>query len=207
MIGSIIGGVASLGSAIYGAIKSSQENERARKLIQQERDENRRWYNAKMAEDFTQRADSQAVLKKQREFLEEQYKSSAARNVVAGGSDESLALQQEAANKAMSETMTDLAAAGAEHKDAVEQQYREHDAQINQQQAQMHSQQGAAVAQAAGQAVSTGLNMIGQNFKPGTNTTSPSTEPLKSPAKVNDAADAMKRLQQSQGKLNVNFGR
>lgn len=164
MIGTIIGGVAALGSSIYSAVKSSLQNKKAQQLIAQQRSDNRDWYNAKMSEDYTMRSDAQAVINKQRELLNEQYRNAAATNVVSGGSDEALALQKAAANDAMAQTMSDIASEASAHKDQVEQQYRAQDAALNQQQAQTASNQAQATAAAGAQAVNAGLNLIGQDI-------------------------------------------
>ena len=50
MVGAIIGTAAQVGSSIYGAIKSSQANQRAMDLLQARRDQNKKWYEDKMAE-------------------------------------------------------------------------------------------------------------------------------------------------------------
>lgn len=162
---SIAGGVTALTGAIYGGIASANYNKKARKLIQNQRDENKQWYNTKMAEDYTQRSDVQAAIKRQRELLDEQYKRAKATNVVAGGTDEALALQKQAANNSLSDTMTDVAGQASDYKEGVENAYRHQDAALNQQQAQTYQQQAAAVAQAGGQAVNAGLQAIitGQN--------------------------------------------
>ncbi len=161
MIGAAIGTAVQLGTAIYGAVKSAQLNKEANKLISDQRKENKKWYDQKMAEDYTQRSDAQAVLKKQRELLDEQYKRARATNVVAGGTDESLALQQQAANKSMSDTMTNIASQASAYKDNAEQQYRAQDAALNQQQAAQLRQQASDVSQAAGQAGTAASGLIG----------------------------------------------
>lgn len=160
----IIGGATALGSAIYGAVKSSKANKKAQQLIQQQRDDNKRWYDVKMAQDYTQRSDVQAAIKRQRELLQEQYENARKSKVVAGGTDESVALQQQAANRALSDTATDIAAQAANYKDSVEQQYRAQDAALNQQQIQNYQQQAASTAQAASQAVNAGVNLVGQGI-------------------------------------------
>jgi hypothetical protein len=164
LLSSIIGGVGALGSAIYGAVKSSQNAKRARQLIQNQRDENQRWYNTKMNEDYTLRTDVQNAINRQRELLDEQIKRANARSVVGGASEEQAALAKEAANKSVAQATADIAAEGANYKDRVEQQYRANDAALNQQQAQTYQQQAAQVAQAAGQAVNAGLNLVGQGI-------------------------------------------
>ena len=164
ILSSIIGGIGALGSAIYGGIKSSQANKRAQQLIQQQRDENRRWYNTKMSQDYTLRTDVQNAINRQRELLDEQIKRANARQVVGGGSDESAALAKEAANKSVADATAYIAAAGANYKDQVEQQYRQQDAALNQQQVQGEQQQAAQTAAAASQAVNAGLNLVGQGL-------------------------------------------
>lgn len=164
MIGTIIGAVASLGSAIYGGIKSSKENEKARRLIAKQRADNKRWYDMKRGQDYTMRSDVQAAINKQRELLDEQYKRARATNTVAGGTDASLALQRESANRATADMMSNVAANAAEYKDSIEQQYRAQDAALNQQQAQGHQQQAAQNAQAASQAVNAGVKMVGEGL-------------------------------------------
>ena len=160
----IIGGVASLGAAIYGGIKSGKYNRKAEQLIQNQRDDNKRWFDIKMSQDYTQRSDVQAAIKRQRELLDEQYKRAKATNAVMGGTDEALALQKQAANESLSNTMTDVASQASEYKEGVENQYRHQDAALNQQQAQNYQQMAAATAQAASQAVNKGLGMVGQAF-------------------------------------------
>lgn len=151
MVGSIIGAAAQIGSSIYGAIKSSQANKRAEKLLQNQRDENQKWYDQKMAEDYTQRTDVQNILRKQRELLQEQYQRARATNVVAGGTDESIALQKAAANEAMGETMATIASQASDYKDSIEEQYRAKDDALNQQQIANEQNRANEIAKAAGQ--------------------------------------------------------
>lgn len=113
--------------------------------------DNRKWYEEKMVEDYTKRADVQNILRRQRDLLSEQYQRARATNIVAGGTDESLALQQEAANKAMGETMADIAAQSAEYKQGVENQFRAQDAALQQQLVGVDQSKAQAVANAAGQ--------------------------------------------------------
>ena len=151
MVGAIIGAAAQIGSSIYGAVKSSQANKRAQAMIQNQRDENQKWYDQKMAEDYTQRSDVQNILRKQRDLLNEQYQRARATNIVAGGTDESLALQQQAANETMGDTIADIAADASNYKDSIENQYRAQDAALNQQQIGVEQANAQTIAQAAGQ--------------------------------------------------------
>ena len=140
-----------MGSSIYGAVKSSQAAKKAQERLNGMQDENRKWYEEKMAEDYTKRADVQNILRKQRNLLNEQYQRARATNIVAGGTDESLALQQQAANEAMGETMADIAAQSTEYKQGIENQYRAQEAALEQQQIGIEQNKAQAIANAAGQ--------------------------------------------------------
>lgn len=165
LVTSLIGAAGALGSAIYGAIKSSKANNKARALIQQQRDENKRWYDTKMNQDYTLRADVQRAINKQRELLDENMKRMRAAGIVGGASDGAVAMAKESANKATAEATADIAAAGANYKDQVEAQARATDAALNQQQAQSYQQQAAQAAQAASQGVNAGVNLVGIGLK------------------------------------------
>lgn len=169
MVGAILGAAAQVGSSIYGAIKSSQANRKAQQMIQNQRDENKRWYDQKMAEDYTQRSDAQNILRKQRELLQDQYQRARATNLVAGGTDESLALQQAQASEAMGETMADIASQASAYKDSIEQQYRAKDDALNQQMVGIQQNKANSIAKAAGQMGSavSGLVQGGMDNLPG----------------------------------------
>lgn len=160
-----IGGLMQLGSSIYGSVKSAQQNREALRELDARRAENKRWYEQKMNEDYTMRSDVQNVLRKQRELLQEQYQRARATNVVAGGTDESLALQQQAANEVMGDTMADIAANATAHKDAVESDYRANEAALSQQQQNIYAGQAQATSQAASQAANAGAALIGAGLE------------------------------------------
>ena len=208
MVGAIIGTAAQVGSSIYGAIKSSQANKRAEDLLRNQRDENRKWYEERMAQDYTQRADVQNVLRKQRELFQEQYNRARATNVVAGGTDESLALQQAGANETMGETMADVAANAADYKDAVEEQYRAKDAALDQQEVAIEQNKAQQIANAAGQMGSavSGLVSGGMNKTGDAKTLTPSGVQAFANAQqqISDTIDEdMKKLDDDIAKLNV----
>lgn len=160
-----IGLTAATGGAIYGAIKSGKLNRQAQKILQQQKKDNQEWYNIKMSQDYTQRADVQAAINKQRELLNEQYDKARATNVVTGGTDESLALQKQAANRSLSDTAAAVAARGADYKDSIERQYMSRKAGLEDMERMKLEQRAAATAQASSQVVNQGLNLVGDSFK------------------------------------------
>ncbi len=160
-IAAAVGAATAAGSASIASKKSGQLNGTADDLIGGQLTENKRWYDQRMSEDYIQRSDAQAILKKQRELLDEHYKRARATNVVAGGTDESLALQQQAANKSLSDTASNIASQASSYKDKIEEQYRRsNDAYIQQQIAQYYKRANN-VAQAGAQGVSAGLGLMG----------------------------------------------
>lgn len=158
------GAATALGTSIYGAIASSKANKEANRIIAQQKADNLKWYNMKAAEDFSQRSDTQALLKKQKEMLDSTYRQARATQAVAGGTDEALAMQQAAANQAVADSMTNIAAQSSAYKDQAEQQYLQTNNALEQQQVQMQMQKANAVSAAAAQGVTAGLNLIGSGI-------------------------------------------
>lgn len=168
MVGAITAGLGLLtevGGAIGGAIAGSKAGKQAREIISARKDENKKWYDEKMAEDYLQRSDIQNLLRKQKDLLGEQMKRARATNVVAGGTDEALALQQQGAMETLGETTANVAANAAAYKDSVEQQYRTQDAALDQQMAQSYQQQAEQIGNAAGQLSQAGATMLSSGLK------------------------------------------
>ena len=163
IVAAIISGVSSLASTGIAARKSKQQADAARQAYNQETEAQRRkienWYNIRSNQDYTRRADVQAALTKQR------YKQSRATNVVAGGSEAALAAEKEAANKAMGETIADIAAAGAANQDKLDQMYLGMDNAASQNMANagynQNMQQAQQTAQAGAQASGAAVQMGG----------------------------------------------
>lgn len=151
MVGAIAGIAAQILGAGAGAIGSASATKRMLGIIKNQKKENQDWRDLRMTEDFTQRPDAQNFLRKQKEMLLEQQQRNRAMNVVAGGTDEALALQQAEANKVAGETMADFASQAAAHKDEIEQQFLAKDAALDQQLAQAEANKASNIAAAAGQ--------------------------------------------------------
>lgn len=151
MVGQILGAATQVGASVYGAIKSSQANKRSEAMLQNQKVENQKWYDQKMAEDYMQRSEVQNVLNKQRELLQEQYKRARATNIVAGGTDEQLALQQQAANQTMGETAATIASGATAYKEGIENQYLENKAALAEKEIANEQAKAQNIATAAGQ--------------------------------------------------------
>lgn len=152
---------ATVGAGIFGAAKSAKAGRKARAITQQQREKNEDWYNRRMAADYTARSDYQKILNDQRDLMLQSRKRDKATNVVAGGTDASLALAKEADNAAMADIASNQAANASNYKDAVENQYMSQDNQYAQQLANSYQQQAQNIANATAQAVGSGLNLTG----------------------------------------------
>lgn len=162
LISGIIGAAAGLGSSILSAIQSKKNNDNAQRILDDRKAENEAWYKSRMGRDYTMRSDAQAVFNKQKELLQQQYNNARAANIVAGGTDESLAMQTQAANNSLAQTMSGIAADAASYRDQVESQYEAKNDALAQQQANIYSKQAEANAAAGAQAVNSSLNLIGK---------------------------------------------
>lgn len=151
MVGAIAGAVVQGAAAGLGAWQSAKSMKDLRDRIQSEKKENKKWYEARMAEDYIQRADVQNALRLHKDLLGETLKRSRATNVVAGGTDESLALQQQAALDSLGETTATIAGQAVAHDEEVEREYRQTDAALDQQLMNLDAAKAQNIAAAAGQ--------------------------------------------------------
>ena len=164
MIATLIGAGTALASAIGGAIGSANQNRQSRNLIENLRRENEEWYNMQKNQQYTQRLDFQAVMKKQKELLDEQYKNALGRKENMGGTEESVALEKKAANQTLSDTTTNAVGQAQAYQDSVDAQHRQTENALVQQEAGQHANSARSMAAAASQGVSAGLNMIGADL-------------------------------------------
>lgn len=153
MIGSAVGAAAS----IAGGIASAATMKKVKQNIEEQQRKNEDWYNRRYNEDSTQRADAQSILNATLQSIKDRNAQAAGAQAVMGGTDESVAAEKAANNKALSDATAQIAAAGDQRKDAIESQYQARDAQLANQmndyyknQAQNIQQATSAMASAAG---------------------------------------------------------
>lgn len=151
MVGSIIGGVGKIGSAIFGAAASAKANNKARQLLAQTHKDTQNWYDRKLNEDYMSRTDVKAALTSQRELLDQQYKNARATNAVMGGSDEALAMMQRNANDTLADTTRSIASSAAAYKDSLENQRLAENQSYSAQMQNYHKERGQIIANAASQ--------------------------------------------------------
>lgn len=139
-----------IGGAIFGGISASKAAKKAKRKIENEKKENRDWYNARYYADATQRGDAQRMLTKTAEAIKERNRQAAGVQAVTGGSEESVAAAKMANSEALADAASQITANAESRKDAIEQQYRQKDSQLNDKLAQIEQQRSQAITSAIG---------------------------------------------------------
>lgn len=109
---------------LFGGLSKNAMIKRQIEAVEKKKKENEDWFNRRYNEDATQRADAQRLLTMQEERMKKANRSAAGTAAVMGGTDEGVALAKEAGNKAMADTISQIAVAGEKRKDAIENQYQ-----------------------------------------------------------------------------------
>lgn len=159
MIGALIGAAVSIGSQIYGGIKARKAAQKQADALAREKAENTAWYNRRMNEDVTQRADAQRVLRLAEESIRRRNKETAATQAVVGGTEESVAATKEANAKALADATSQIAAAGEARKDSIEDSYRNQQHNIAREEIGLDAQKAQNTAEAVRQVGATAGNL------------------------------------------------
>lgn len=148
MIGSLIGAGLQAAGSIFGGIKASEAIKKVGSNLKEQKQRNENWYNQRYNEDATQRADAQAIITKTEEAIKARNKSAAGAQAVMGGTEESVATTKAANAQALAEATSQIAEAGDRRKDAIEQQYQQREAQIEDSLNDMEVNKAKAITQA-----------------------------------------------------------
>ena len=148
MIGSLIGGALKLGGSIFGGISASKAMKKVQKNLENQQRENQDWYDRRYNEDATQRADAQRILAITEQNIRNRNRQAAGTAAVMGGSDESVAATKAANASAMADAASQIAIAGDQRKDSIEQQYMATKASLNDKLNEIEKQKANAISQA-----------------------------------------------------------
>lgn len=151
-----------IGGSIFGGIKASQAMKRVEKNLNQQMQDNQNWYDRRYNEDATQRADAQRMLAMTNQAIKERNKAAAGTQAVMGGTEESVAATKAANASALADTAAQIAVAGANRKDDIENKYIANKANINKQLNDMQTQKANNIVNAVN-GVSSAANDIAVN--------------------------------------------
>lgn len=144
----LIGAALGAAGSIFGGVSASKAMNKVMDNLREQQQENEDWYNRRYNEDATQRADAQRILRLTEESIAKRNRAAAATAAVMGGTNESIALEKEANNKALSDTMSQIAANADARKDAIENKFMQRKAELNGQLNNLEMQKAGAISQA-----------------------------------------------------------
>ena len=127
----LIGAALGAAGSIAGGIASMRAANNARKMVEQEKNDNQNWYDRRFNEDATQKADAQRILSMTEESIKNRNKQAAGSQAVMGGTDESTAAAKAVNNQALSDATGTINALGERQKSRVEDQYQQNKSVIN----------------------------------------------------------------------------
>jgi len=122
-VGALIGGIASAASGIFGAAAANRRRRQAERELEKQKKKLAEWRDAEMGTNYLDRADSRAVLRRVFEHNKEAQKAANTNAVKSGMTDEAKVAQAAKLNENYADVVSQIAGAGARHKDRVQQQY------------------------------------------------------------------------------------
>ena len=125
-MGILTGFLSSAAGAAGGILGGLGKNKALKKqigAIEDQKADNQAWFNQRYYEDATQRADAQRMLSMTMESIRNRNRQAAGTAAVMGGTNESVAAEKAANAQALADTASQIAAAGADRKDKIENQY------------------------------------------------------------------------------------
>lgn len=153
MVGAILGGVASLAGGVIGAVSARKAAKKQEEELKKREQRQAATYARRANQDYTQRADAQRMLRMTSDILKERQAAAAGRQAVMGVTDSGMAAEREVAEKVLTDTAAELAAAGEAEKKAAENTYQAQQDANAQERVNIATNRAQAVGQAVGQAV------------------------------------------------------
>jgi hypothetical protein len=144
--------IGSLAATGIGAVSSASANAEARARLASDQAEARRYYERLLNRDYVNSSENQSLLRKLREIQRKNYEQARATNVVAGGTDASLAAMQQSGNKVVTDVAGGIASRSDAYKERVGAAKRASERAYSQQMFGLDAQKAQTIANAAGQA-------------------------------------------------------
>lgn len=149
MLSTIIGTAAGVAGSLIGGYKASKQLKKVRRMLGQQERDNRNWYDRRMNQDYTQTAAAQDAIRRTREYADQLLSRAEGSSMVHGNTSESMAAARRQAAQAVGNTTADIAAAGDQTRDAVEQQYIANQKEIQRRKMALWQQQAQNISKAS----------------------------------------------------------
>jgi hypothetical protein len=140
---------AGIGSSIFGGVqasKAAREAERRQRAAEAREDA---WYNRRYYEDYADTAAGQNLIRRAKDIYANGIKRAEGAAAVAGGTDAAKAMAKEAGNKAVADTIANVAATDTQRKDNVDNMHRQAQEKFMQMDMAREQQRANAITQAA----------------------------------------------------------
>ena len=159
LLGALGLGLGAAGSAM-GFISQAKEARKRRRALDERERENEAWYNRKYNEVGTESASAQRALTAMRDAQRQRMNRASGAAAVSGASSESVAAEKAAANKAIGDTVSAIAARDDARKERVDDEYRRERRAIENARDNISLQKQQNTAAATSQALNTAGNII-----------------------------------------------
>ena len=158
----IAGLAASLGSAIWGGVSSSNAAAASKNEVKRQSARENAWFNKRYNEKYVDTASGRAALEEAKEYAKENWKKAAGSAAVAGGTDAAVAQAKNAGNKMMAQTVRGMAAQDTARQDSAYTSHQTAQDRYSSQIAALNAQKAQAIAKAAGSASDAVLKGMGE---------------------------------------------
>lgn len=136
-------------SSIFGGASASKAAKRARRELRYRKNEEKAWYDKEYNTDYLDTKAGQNLMRKAQEVQDKYIKRADGAAAVGGGTDASVAMAKEQANKAMGDTIANVAAQDTARKQHVADQHMSNINNMSQQAQAIEQSKAEATSQAA----------------------------------------------------------
>ena len=154
----LIGAGLGLASSIFGGIKSAQAAKRQQKLIDDARDRNEIFFNKEYYQDYMDRSDTQAAMKRVRDYMKKSNERTENAAVVSGATPEAVVAQKEANADVISDTASAIQANADAHKDRALERYQSQESALDNAEINQEQMTEAGMANLASQGLQTAIS-------------------------------------------------
>lgn len=158
-----------VGSSLFGANKAKKAARRAQAENQYRTNAEKAWYDKNYNTDYLDTKAGQNLMRRAKEVQDEYVRKADGAAAVGGGTAASVAMAKEAANKAMGDTIANVAAQDTARKQHVEDAHLQNTQQLSRERQQIEQQKALATSDAAQNASNAmfdfGVNQLGSELE------------------------------------------
>ena len=160
---------AGIGASLFGANKAKKAARRAQAENQYRTNAEKAWYDKNYNTDYLDTKAGQNLMRRAQEVQDEYVRKADGAAAVGGGTAASVAMAKEAANKAMGDTIANVAAQDTARKQHVEDAHLANTQQLSRERQQIEQQKAQATSDAAQNAsnalFNVGVNQLGSQLE------------------------------------------